>query len=308
MAFPPLPLPSPGQENWAAPLNESLTQLNDELSQLDDLSDTLPGIVSDTETARDEAVAAAAQAEAVGTTNDTVTSGLIQDTASVTRDSLNDLYLTYRLWNGASYPARVAGTVNIFLGPTDPGLAMGVGDYWANPGLTTLPAVIAAVQDTGSDLRKSIQADSIYIPATGLIAEDSGVATPAFLGTSPNRRVGITLPATGVTRLLGGVKLPNTWVSIRVVPHWQHTTASPTSGNVAWTSTFTRTPHTGGVDTGSFYVPNAAQNVTVSTASPAITPPAGGIYSFMVARNASATEDTFEYPVQLLGVEFVKEA
>lgn len=308
MAFPPLPLPAPGQENWAPPLNDSLAQLNSELSELDDLADTLPAIVTATESARDDAIAAAAQAEAIGTTNDTLTASLVDDTASATRTSLNNLFLVYRLYSGTSYPARVPGAVNVFLGPVDPGLAMAAGDYWANPGLTTLPAVVAAVQDTGSDLRKAIQADSIYVPVTDLVPEDSGVATFTILGSSPNQRGGRVMPSTGVTRLLGGIKVPNTWVSFRVVPHWQHTTASPTAGNVGWTATVTRTPHTGGVNTGTFYTPNASQNITVSIASPALTPPAGGIYSFMVARNANAAEDTFEYPIQLLGVEFVKEA
>lgn len=216
MAFPPLPLPSPGQVNWAEPLNTSLTQLNDELSQLDDLSDSLPGMVTDAETARDQAEAAAAAAQAVGTTNDTVTSGLVSNTASATRVALNGLYLTYRLWNGTAYPTRVAGTVNIFLGPTDPGLAMGSGDYWANPAVTTLDSVTAAILDTSTPAYSAVQTvtngNSVTIP----VHTRSGETVPyQSVGISGSGLYGWQLDESTDEGLSGDIRIPYGWNTAR---------------------------------------------------------------------------------------------
>lgn len=217
MAFPPLPLPAPGQENWAAPLNESLTQLNDELSQLDDLGTSIPAAVADAETARDEAVAAAAQAEAVGTTNDTVTAGLVANPASATRGGLNGLYLVYRAWNGTSYPTRVSGAVNVFLGPTDPGLLMSGSDYWANPATTTLPAVTAAILDTSSPAFAAVQTvtrgDVVDIPLT---PRNTDTVPYMATGVSGASLYGWQMGPDVISGVGGTVSIPYGWNVARV--------------------------------------------------------------------------------------------
>lgn len=231
-----------------------------------------------------------------------VQSGRLTDIA------LKSLFVVHRLKTGGVYPPPLPDSVNVFFGDTDPGL-LGTNGYWANPYLTTLSAVVAAVIDTGSDLRKALQADSVYVPVSELWPEDSTNSPALVIGSSPNQRVGRQLSQGFVSRLFGGVKIPNTWTSFRIRPHWQHSITSPTAGKVGWAATVTRTPHNAGASAGSFYVDNASRDVVVSTASPVVTPPAGGIYSFMVARNANNNpNDTFNYPVQLLGVEFSKES
>ncbi|UDL16442.1 hypothetical protein SEA_ZOOMAN_201 [Microbacterium phage Zooman] len=226
----------------------------------------------------------------------------------LTDANLKGTYLVYRIKSGSSYPARIPGAVNVFIGDTDPGLAMAENDYWANPSATTIAAVAAAILDTGSDIRKAIQNDSIYIPASDLWAEDGNTATPTILGTSPNQRFARVLPNNVVSRLFSGAKIPNTWNTIRVRPHWQHTTSSAVSGDVAWLFTVTSSPHTAGTTSGTFYTDNSAQNVVSPNRSGAFALPLGGIYSIMIARNGTAGGDTFEYPIQLLGIEIIKES
>lgn len=59
-----------------------------------------PSLVTEAQTARDEAVAANTAAQAVGTTNDTVIAGRVGDTASATSAALNSIYARPRLMRG----------------------------------------------------------------------------------------------------------------------------------------------------------------------------------------------------------------
>lgn len=219
--------------------------------------------------------------------------------------SLKSTYVVHRVKSGSSYPTRIAGAVNLFIGDTDPGLAMAAGDVWANPDNATYAGVAAAMIDTGSDIRKAMQSESIYVPVSAMIPEDT--TTPVtILGSSPDQRVGRVMPNTGVSRLFGGIKFPNTWNTIRVKPHFQHNTPSATAGNVGWLLNMTTTPFTAGSSTGTFYLANSAMNIVGNGMSTPTAIPVGTAWSFMVARNGNATLDTFEYPVQFLGVEFIK--
>lgn len=221
--------------------------------------------------------------------------------------SLKSTYVVHRVKSGSSYPARIAGAVNLFIGNTDPGLAMNAaaGDVWANPDNATYAGVAAAMIDTGSDIRKAMQSESIYVPVSAMLPEDS--TTPVtILGASPDQRVARVMPNTGVSRLLGGIKFPNTWNTVRVKPHFQHNTPSATAGNVGWLLNMTTTPFTAGSSTGTFYLANSAMNIVGNGMSTPTAIPVGTAWSFMVARNGNATLDTFEYPVQFLGVEFIK--
>lgn len=225
--------------------------------------------------------------------------------SSLTRSATDGRYPVYRVWNGTSYPARAAGATNIFFGPTNPGGAMTSSDFWANSNVVTMAAVAAALVDTGSDVRKAVEEPSIYIPASAIQPENPDVILRGTRGSSPNQRFIWTLPNSGVSRLFGGVRLPETWNKVKFRPHFQHIQASPTAGDVAWFASITSGPHTAGVgDT--FYVPTGATDVDTFGDSSTLTLPSGRFASFAISRNASISGDTFEYPVQFLGVELVK--
>lgn len=220
---------------------------------------------------------------------------------------LKSTYVVHRVKSGGSYPARIPGAVNLFIGDTDPGLAMAADDVWANPDNATYAGVAAAMLDTGSDIRKAMQSESIYIPVTAMAPETTSISE-TIIGSSPNQRYARVMPTPGVSRMFGSVKLPNTWNSVRIKPHFQHSQSSATAGNIGWLLNLTTTPFNAGSSTGTFYLPNSGLNIVGNGQSGPLAIPVGLAWSFMLARNASATGDTFAYPVQLLGVEFIKES
>lgn len=228
-----------------------------------------------------------------------ITSGYLSDA------SLKATYVVHRVKSGGSYPARIAGAMNLFIGDTDPGLAMSGSDIWANPNNATYAGVAAAMLDTGSDIRKAMQSESIFVSVAEMIPED-GTTPVTILGSSPDQRVARVMPNTGVSRLFGGIKFPNTWNTVRVKPHFQHNTPSATAGNVGWLLNMTTTPFAAGSSTGTFYLANSAMNTVGNGMSTPVAIPVGTGWSYMVARNGNAASDTFEYPVQFLGVEFIK--
>jgi hypothetical protein len=85
MSLPDLPLPTPGQRNWAQPLNESLEALNDALESIPTDAE-LEAAVTATETARDQAQTYAANTQEL---QDSAVAGLITDPDSETATQLS---------------------------------------------------------------------------------------------------------------------------------------------------------------------------------------------------------------------------
>lgn len=94
MAVPPLPLPTPGQNDWAGPLNESLEILNQGIGDVNDAATTAENTQAAALTAASDAQDAADAAEAVGSTNDAIMAGVADDSGSLTRGVLDELYGT----------------------------------------------------------------------------------------------------------------------------------------------------------------------------------------------------------------------
>lgn len=92
MAFDPIPVPTEGQTDWAGPLNTSLSLLNSRLSTVNSSADQAIAARDGAVAARDAAQIAAGQAQSVGTTNDTIMQGVINNASSATRIALNGLY------------------------------------------------------------------------------------------------------------------------------------------------------------------------------------------------------------------------
>lgn len=129
-------------------------------------------------------------------------------------------YPVYRLWTGTSYPARIAGAVNVFMGPSDPGLLMASTDVWTNPGSATLADVVSAMSNTGS---------ALYAATTSVVDRrdlqltvvPAGVTVPFTpTGTSPAIVNGYTLPKGGTNgvRLMGHI--PQGWSTAALRYKW----------------------------------------------------------------------------------------
>lgn len=143
--------------------------------------------------------------------NDDAVAAYVLAVDSATKAALNADYPVKRVWDGTAYPARVPGAVNLFIGPVDPGLAMTSDDVWANPAVTTIAEVVAAVLDPSSAMHAAIQTaivvPSVSIPLTvrnGDTAQFTVVnGIPGFYGWNclPNVQ----------NRFAGTVKVPQGW-------------------------------------------------------------------------------------------------
>ncbi|UGS27569.1 hypothetical protein K8F61_05110 [Microbacterium resistens] len=143
--------------------------------------------------------------------NDAAVAAYVLAVDSATKAALNGDYPVKRVWDGTAYPARVPGATNLFIGPVDPGLAMTSDDVWADPAVTTIAEVVAAILDPSSAMRAAIQtavvAPSVSIPLTLRNGESAQYTVvngiPGFYGWN--------CPQGAQNRLAGTVKIPQGW-------------------------------------------------------------------------------------------------
>ncbi len=143
--------------------------------------------------------------------NDAAVAAYVLAVDSATKAALNADYPVKRVWDGTAYPARVPGAVNLFIGPVDPGLAMTSDDVWANPAVTTIAEVVAAVLDPSSAMNAAVKTalvvPSVSIPLTvrnGDTAQFTVAAgLPGFYGWN--------CPSGAQNRFAGSVKIPDGW-------------------------------------------------------------------------------------------------
>lgn len=175
-------------------------------------------------------VPAASASAAVTAGDDPAIAGLIGSASSQTRAALNGLYAVYRVWNAATstYPARVAGASNIFIGPSDPGLAMDAQkDVWADPRNTTIDDVVAQMRASGSELRaaaRSAVTDLAFTMNPGA----STVASQRF-GTTPNDLQLLALESAAVSSVQFNGRFPSDWQVATVKAFWLHAAGSGTA-------------------------------------------------------------------------------
>ncbi len=151
-----------------------------------------------------------------------------------TRESLNDSFLNYLLWNGTAYPPRVAGAVNVFIGPEDPGLLMSGADIWTNPDSATMGEVVAAMRNPASPLYAATKA---VLPAEGIALQVH--QGPNAIGTfgpgAPNvvRAPELAKGGTSSVQITG--RIPAGWKSANYRFAWLHNvTGSGARLNISW--------------------------------------------------------------------------
>lgn len=220
------PLPVLGQAPWT--VNDAIQEIRNRIAALDD---TL------SPEAIQEAITEAAAILNPTALSDSFISDRVEQEGSFTDLSLKSIYPVFRLWNGSSYPARLPNALNIFIGP-NPG-TLTAPDIWAGDGVT-LDGIIAAVNDSGSDLglavRAAVTPTVLDLEATTFAPIDNRPATMGTLSASANSA---TLPPvwlfpdSTVTIVGRTVRIPVGWNAMRVWVHWSHNLTSP-SGVVTW--------------------------------------------------------------------------
>ncbi len=134
-------------------------------------------------------------------------------------------YMVYRVWNGVEYPPRIAGALNCFVGASNPGLLMSGNDIWANPDVTTLSAVAAAMANPASDLHKNtLKAVNTTVDLNiGPAVADMVMGS---YGTAPNIIYAWDLVDSGTVSVRFTGKIPPDWNVATLRVWWIHETGT----------------------------------------------------------------------------------
>ena len=240
----------------------------------------------------------------------------IYDTATGKWKNNRGIFMARRVWNGTSYPARISGTTNIFIGDTNPGGSMDAAqDLWANPNLTTLDTVATAATTQGSALNQGIKevlgSTSVFIGSTELAKFDSDV-TFSLLDTTYVPV--LSLPPSYNRSLRAVITIPAGWNTMRFDVFWTHSSSSHTN-TIRWnasvtvldlteqiptssTSSTSYTAAVNGVDPAKLWSTTLPTTLSVN--------PAGGLVSVAISRVGASSEDTFSNPISVLGIRLRK--
>lgn len=215
--------------------------------------------------------------------------------------ALAGLVMFYRMWDpvALTYPPRIPGAVNVFLGPIRPELGvMQDQDRWENPDVVTLAQVVAAMGDPNSPLQK----------ATKKILPQESVPLDVYLMTSSVGSFGSAAPDLiwapqlakgGTNGVRFGGRAPAGWGGARLTYKWLH---DASTGTVARLNTYYAASSETGI-TGSF---TTTQNYTQTrmrqmdmpfTGTPIV---AGDYVSGAIVRLSDSTDDTIAGPIGIL--------
>lgn len=269
-------------------------------------------------------VPATSASAAVTAADDPAIAGLIGTATSQTRGALNALYPVYRVWDAVAntYPPRVAGVVNIFVGP-NPGLLMQDADLWADPNLIAIDDVTAAMSTVGSPLRTVTQSfvtpASLFIPASDFVAVDNRAAGAFKPFSAANVSAGTSgwfFPKTENPYVSAIVRIPDGWNTASVRLYLSHTTAAP-DGVCVWRvrvqpfavgGALQVTPS--GMSFVRSYTPGASrvidQSGPFSTAINAAALADSRLYMVVVNRQITDAADTTTHPIALIGAELTR--
>lgn len=222
-------------------------------------------------------------------------------------------YPVYRVWTGTEYPARIAGALNIFFGPTDPGLAMDDDDYWANPNYTTVAEVTSEINTPGSSIANAVALAAsanpfIMFGADALEQAGGGTLVRSSQGASPSQHMAWELTNTLVSRVYASFIVPNGWTGCKIRYFWYHQQSGGT-GNVVFTTSVTPVGEGTAIAgvTGNASSNALAANVVKETLDDDVYPlTPGRLALIMCARNGPNASDTLEYTIYLLGIRIEK--
>lgn len=215
---------------------------------------------------------------------------------TATQSALLALTVVYRLYDQVTgtYPPRVPGAVNIFLGPVHPGLLMAENDRWENPDATTMSAVVAAMLDSSHPLYKATRAilpadvhPLTVHPMTNTLAA-FGPAVPGVVWATSLAKGG-----TNGVRLSG--RVPDGWGSAALRYRWLH---SSDGGNARLNTYWSLADATGVVDSKNYTSNYGAQPMSPRTMSFDDVAAVGGRYfSGAIIRVSDNAADTIPGPI-----------
>lgn len=158
---------------------------------------------------------------------DPVMAALVGNAASAVTGVLTGTYLVYRLWNGTSYPPRITGATNVWIGGPHPGLLMPATDIYVPPGDAVVAAVVEGILSAGSTLNQAVRKVATEIAAVQIFPTVTSSSTAVTIGEDPNQVYGYSLAADGVTNSVryGGV-IPSGWTRARLHAVWMHQAGS----------------------------------------------------------------------------------
>jgi hypothetical protein len=242
----------------------------------------------------------------------TATSTQLNHTVGVTsaiQTQLNSK-ATSRVKSGGTYPARVAGTTNIFIGDTNPGAAMDTTvDVWANPAFTTIDTVVSQANTPSTALNTAIRnvsgGNSIWVSASDAHRPDTPLVMLSDETSQSGYIADLFVPVLalddGVGRgLYAVVNTPPGWTTALFDIYWTHLSTSRT-GNIRFNvgvhglqlgeavSGLTSASYTAAAND------IAPGQFTVSTVPTALAVnPAGGPLAVRALRLAQLSADTFD--------------
>lgn len=207
--------------------------------------------------------------------------------------------LLYRLWNGTSYPPRIPGSSNLFIGPVNPGLLALPGDIWSNPDTTTLSSVTAAILDTSSPTYAAVQRTRTRETMV-LFPGDATVVGSSF-GTSPANVYALALVKGGTHSVRWSGEVPPEWNTCNIRVYWTHDTGT---GAARMELTFrTLGPSSvleNGNTTQNYPSAGAGARTMIGFTNRAVT--AGSIISGTITRISDSGTDTIAAPIGVLAV------
>lgn len=247
------------------------------------------------------------------TIQDPIVAQLIEDVNSLTHQALVALHPVYRVWDGAAYPDRVEGAVNIFFGPEDPGLVMSPDDYWANPYVTTLDEVESEAGDSSSDLYKAIQSTAASVQAVkiNLVPGNETVNSPTAIGTAPAKVMGYLLPeTTGLQPVYGFALIPVGWTKVSLVFRYTTKVVETVVSNTRFFIDTVAVPTNTAIGVGNRYIttapiPLSGKN-TILLENHVSTVVGGDGFSIAIQRDATNAGDTYAGDLVLLDAWLVK--
>lgn len=240
--------------------------------------------------------------------NDSAVAAYILAVDSEVKAALNADYPVKRVWTGSAYPARVPGAVNLFIGPVDPGLAMTADDVWANPDLTTVAEVVAAILDPSHAAFAAVRAVADVTAVSVPVAVRSGDAATLKNASGSGEFYGFEC-ANGATTVLGGsIPVPRGWKTANVRVRF-YVPSSSSGGDVRLARAAALHTH----DAAPVLISEAQATVTPTVGATRVSTLGGVIdlaghttISVSVRRAGTTGTDTMANPIYILGVDLGK--
>lgn len=249
--------------------------------------------------------------------NDEAVAAYVGAVDSATGLALLGRFPVHRVWDGAAYPDRIPGAVNLFIGPENPGLDAEGDDMWVGSDYATLDDVAAEVLDSSSLLHSAVlgavaSSERIWIGPGDLEAGPGATQTNRRVGSTDLRTSAYELPEGAQGHVIGSFIVPERWSTVRFRIYFD-SNENNTAGDLRWfmgvqqladgqsvgdESTVQTFTNTGALEA----VSEATRHSKAFTGLTVPVQPGRPLY-FYIARRGDLSADTVSGPIWAVGVE-----